>query len=376
MHIATSKTGKVAVGITLLCVLLFFYAFSHRNSSFSISFTEAVPSPDGTKIASAVTDTKRGETRVLISSYSGRVLKEKHIEGFSVDPSHPVTWSADSRLLFLARRPYFDGKSNRLEGAAICELEAENKEAPDLYMVVSKSGVTIESPTVSSDGVHLAYIQSTIDRNFIPTKTVWLRDLRTSQEVGLDTYRLLSLSKPEWSLDGTVVAFAGTQDPSLRDQPPYLDDDRNPSINVGIVWASPKDNFTPHFFKARASDFEINKDGSQFALITGRDKQGRQHLMRVVDTAGNEIAALKRTSIGGDVAWNSDNTAIFFLDNFYSNINLQLCRWDIKTGQVDVLDSLGGLRGIVLGYRNGTLFYSTAGLNEDNSCQIHQLKTD
>ena len=94
----------------------------------------------------------------------------------------------------------------------------------------------------------------------------------------------------------------------------------------------------------------------------------------VVDTQGNEVAKLKRESISPNVAWNSTNTAIFFLDDFHTT-KLKLCRWDIKTGEVTVLQPLGNVRGFILGYRNGTLFYTTAAWKEDNSCQINQLTT-
>ncbi len=142
------------------------------------------------------------------------------------------------------------------------------------------------------------------------------------------------------------------------------------------MWTTAKDGFTPHLIPARFAAFEPNNDGSQFALIGGQDKRGRKHLMQVVDAKGTQIASVKRESISVDVAWNADNTAIFFFDHFYSKKDLELCRWDIKTGKVDVLQELPTLRGRILGYRNGTLFYTTATWKEDDTCQINQLRTD
>jgi hypothetical protein len=364
------KTAKIILALSF--ILLSCIAYKHYSAIriFPVSFTNEVVSPDGQQVVSSVFDRKKSENLVIIFYPSGKVASSFLQYDLLLNP----VWGSDSKTLFFGRMDKTYNKFNEIDDDNICSISTESKSK--LHTVVSKPGFALGHPSASSDGVHLAYEQRKSGFRDEHTTTIFVRDLKTQREWNMAPYRATYPAYPVWSGDGNVLAFNGTQDPSQEQQAPYLDDEKNPAITSGLIWANSKDGFVPHFLKAKFSYFAPNSDGSQFALVAGVDKQGFKHVLQVVDSSGNQVAQLKRSSVSVTLAWNSTNTAIFFLDNFYSSKDLQLCRWDIKTGQVDVLQTLPKLRGIILGYRNGTLFYSTAALNEDNSSQINQLKTD
>jgi len=336
------------------------------RASIPVSFTQVVLSPDGKSIASAHFDREVKKSHIEIFSTNGSMLENRIVDGVITHPS----WDGISKNLFLERwATFFPETTSRRE---ICFFD---RDSGGIYSIFSNEKIGsrhpfLHDPLTSPDGVHLSFTQTVFVSSASPTVYVCIRDVTNQSQWALKPYIEDPYSTIVWSGDGSVVCFRGAQE-NISPKEGF-----DPSSeNNGLVWATAKDEFIPHFFKTTFSYVQPNSDGNRFALITGKDEQGSQHLLRVVDTAGTEIAKLKRESISVNVAWNSTNTAIFFLDNFYTR-RLQLCRWDIKTGQVDVLQPLDGLRGKILGYRNGTVFYSTAAWDEKNSCQINQFKSD
>lgn len=371
------KLIAVVSVIALFCVI--YKLRSGRKTvpisyALGISYVDGVISPDGQQSV-ATSFARETLNHVVVFSLSGKILLSRFDDDLLMYPS----WSGDSKNLFFSRMDKTYDKFGHYDNNDICLMSVDKPtdERFKLKSIVKKPDFNLNHPVASADGIHLAYEQSPVNWRIRNNKTIWVRNLRTQQDTQLGSYRLYTFNHPTWSVDGNVVAFGGTQDASQEWQPPYREDEKNPAIRSGLVWASAKENFALHYFPAKFSDFKPNNDGSQFALIVGEDARGDQHVLEVFDANGNEIARIKRKAVSVSVAWNSTNTAIFFIDNHIGATDMQLCRWDIKTGEVTVLQPLSNLRGEILGYRHGTLFYSTvAGLKDEKNRQIIQLETE
>jgi len=361
-----TKILSILMTIIILIVVVRYFGKPHIVHS---PFIRVVISPNGEK-AAAVAAFAEGQSykgHLYILQSNGKQISDTVKGGVMSDPA----WSADSKTLF------FSGP-RRVQGTqvadAICSVDIDNPS--QVTTVVGLPELSLSASAASSDGVHLAYVQRYYSPETGSVRTTRVYDLNSKQEWGMAPYRNFDLTRPKWSSDGAIIAFQGSA--TAADQNNYLPEDSVSSIanTGGLVWATSKEGFVPHFISARFSDFQPSSDGNQFALIAGRDAtRGDKHLLQVVDKSGKELGKIKRRSIAPDVAWNSTNTAIFFLDNFYT-IKLKLCRWDLKTGQVGVLQRLPEMRGRILGYRNGTLFYTTATMKDNDTCQINQLTTD
>jgi len=350
------KRKLIFSGVALL-ILVALVPHLFAQNHVPTSYSSLVLSPSGSKVASAGFDTVQGKASIIVVDQGGTVgtfLFDRSI--FS-----QASWSSADDLIFLRR--HSDSNSIGSAEYTICRF---NTKSPGGFTSIPNEH-TVRSPSSSPSNNYVSYSDYEADS---PYSKVVIYDIKSGVKHDINSYLISPVSRISWSKDGNVVAFSGSQNGL---QFPFTD---KKSDGGGLVWATAKDNFVPHFIKSNFYYFEPNLDGSHFVIQAGRDDKGWRHTLQVVDSNGVEVAKLKReTSIAPDMAWNDSGTAVFFFDNFYTG-KLQLCRWDIKTGEVTVLQPLDGLRGKILGYRNGAVFYATANWDEKNSCQINQITTD
>lgn len=360
MKINSTRKNKI-IFASVLTLSLASAVCIFANSRRLAPFNSGVLSPDGSKIASSTFDKERSAFKLMIFSSSGGVVSDVYSNGFASD----ISWSSDSKNVIMKLRPSGTPRTNRRNDVVRFNLDSEK-----FKTTFTKSGTRLDNISISLDK-NLFYSQSDFISANEYSEKAHIYNLETGIDQIIPLYNIAPLSNVIWSDDGNVVSYIGTQLQAIS----FDNLDKIPA-DSGLVWLTAKDGFTPHFFKADSSYFQPNSDGTQFALEGGEDSKGWRHLLRVCDQKGIEIAKVKRESIGPSLAWNSSNTALFFLDDFYNMKHQRLCRWDIKSGRVDVLQTLDNLRGKILGYRGNTLYYTTSAWNENNGCEINQLKID
>lgn len=311
--------------------------------------TQVRPSPDGKRVAYAV-------TAPVMADDKSEYVTQIHLANADGSDSFPLTFSEKSSTgpQWSPDGTWIAFTSNRADKNNLYRLRADGGEAEPLTDVKADIGMYAWSP----DGRRIAFVmpdpkdETGVKRDKGKDDWRWIDEDHKFNRIyvlpvekdlaGKREPRLLTNTDRhvvgwlDWSPDGTEIVFAHTETPSENDWPSA--DISVVDVSTGAVRplaATPASETQPLY----------SPDGRWIALTISDDPPSWafHSTVHVVPASGGAPSKLGETHDGQQVliGWSADGTQIYFSEAHGTNV--RLCAMDVEAGAVTELNSGEGL---------------------------------